>query len=142
MPARPLPDQLLELIAYRFRVLSDPTRIRLLGLLDEGEASVQELTDQIQTTHQNVSKHLGVLYQCGMVARRKEGNAVRYSLVDWTGWWLVGQVAQGIDREVDELRDLVRGEDACPRSSLDAGERSRPSRACAGRAARRPSPAV
>ena len=67
MTARtPQRQQLIELIAYRFRVLSEPTRIRLLGLLDRGEASVQELTDQLQTTHQNVSKHLGILFMSAL----------------------------------------------------------------------------
>jgi hypothetical protein len=51
---RPLRD---EMIAARMRVFAEPTRIRLLGLLDEGEATVQQLTDRMQTTHQNVSKH-------------------------------------------------------------------------------------
>src|SRR4051794_25993761 len=86
---RPLPDEVVEMIAARLRVIAEPTRIRIMGLLNEGEATVQELTDRLATTHQNVSKHLGVLYQSGMVSRRKEGNCVRYTLVDWTGWWLV-----------------------------------------------------
>jgi DNA-binding transcriptional ArsR family regulator len=46
------------------------------------------------TTHQNVSKHLAVLYQAGMVSRRKQGPSVRYALVDWTGWWLVEQMGR------------------------------------------------
>jgi DNA-binding transcriptional ArsR family regulator len=43
----PLPDALVELIAERFRVIGDPTRIRVLERLRRGEASVQELTDVI-----------------------------------------------------------------------------------------------
>jgi DNA-binding transcriptional ArsR family regulator len=85
---RPLSDEAIELIAARLRVFAEPTRIRLIGLLDQGDATVQELTDRLATTHQNVSKHLGVLYQAGMVSRRKEGTSVRYGLVDWTGRWL------------------------------------------------------
>jgi DNA-binding transcriptional ArsR family regulator len=80
--------------------------------LDRGEASVQELTDDVQTTHQNVSKHLGVLYQCGMVSRRKQGNMVRYSLADWTGWWLVEQVGQAISREALERHQLLATDSA------------------------------
>src|SRR5919108_5215775 len=85
---RPLPDEAIEVIAARLRVIAEPTRIRLMELLDEGEATVQELTDRVVTTHQNVSKHLTVLHQAGMVSRRKDGASVRYALVDWTGWWL------------------------------------------------------
>jgi DNA-binding transcriptional ArsR family regulator len=108
---RPLPAQLVEVIGYRLRVLGDPTRIRILGLLDQGPGSVQELTDQLATTHQNVSKHLAVLHQCGMVSRHRDGSTVVYELVDWTGWWLIEQIAQSLEREVDELSGLLRPSD-------------------------------
>ena len=78
----PLPDDLVELIAERFRVLSEPTRIKLLDRLREGEATVLELTELIGTTQQNVSKHLGVLQRSGIVARRKQGNFAHYRIVD------------------------------------------------------------
>lgn len=66
---QPLSDEPIELIAARLRVIAEPNRIRIIGLLNEGEATVQELTDRLITTHQNVSTHLGVLYQAGMVSR-------------------------------------------------------------------------
>lgn len=108
---RPLPVQVVEAISFRLRVLADPTRIRILGLLNEGPAPVQELADRLSTAHQNVSKHLSVLYQSGMVSRQREGSTVIYELVDWTGWWLVEQIAQSLEREVDELSGLLRPTD-------------------------------
>jgi DNA-binding transcriptional ArsR family regulator len=72
--AHPLPDDLVELIAERFRALAEPTRIRLLDRLRDGEVSVLELSDLVGTTQQNVSKHLVLLQRAGIVARRKEGN--------------------------------------------------------------------
>ena len=107
---RPLPDEAIEVIAARLRVIADPTRIRLMELLNEGEATVQELTDRVMTTHQNVSKHLAVLYQAGMVSRRKQGPSVRYALVDWTGWWLVEQMGASVAAQLDELRELFGDE--------------------------------
>ena len=74
--SHPLPDDLVELIAKRFRALSEPTRIKLLDRLRDGEASVLELTELIETTQQNVSKHLGVLQRSGIVARRKQGISI------------------------------------------------------------------
>src|SRR6266581_985584 len=71
--SHPLPADLVELIAQRFRALSEPTRIKLLDQLRKGEATVLELTAAIGTTEQNVSKHLGVLLRAGIVARRKQG---------------------------------------------------------------------
>ena len=105
-PARKLSDEAIELIAERLRVIAEPNRIRILGLLNEGDATVQELTDRLMTTHQNVSKHLGVLYQAGMVSRRKDGISVRYALVDWTGWWLVEQMATSVADRLAELQGL------------------------------------
>ncbi len=107
---RPLPDEAIEIIAARLRVVAEPTRIRLLGLLDEREATVQELTDRLMTTHQNVSKHLGVLHQAGMVSRRKEGTSVRYALVDWTGWWLIEQIGASVSSRLDDLQRLFDAE--------------------------------
>ena len=63
--SHPLPDDLVELIARRFAALSEPTRIKLLDGLREGEATVLELTELIGTTQQNISKHLGVLQRVG-----------------------------------------------------------------------------
>src|SRR5690606_1848217 len=103
---RPLPDEAIELIAARLRVIAEPTRIRIMGLLNEGDATVQELTDRLPTTHQNVSKHLSALYQAGMVSRRKEGTSVRYALVYWTGWWLVEQMGASVAAQLDEMREL------------------------------------
>jgi DNA-binding transcriptional ArsR family regulator len=105
----PLTDGLAELIAQRFRVLAEPTRIRLLDHLRSGESSVQELTDALGTSQQNVSKHLGVLAQAGIVGRRKEGNVVRYRIVDETVFALCEQVCGSLQRQLDDLSALVAG---------------------------------
>lgn len=106
-PRRRLPDEAIELVAARLRVIGEPTRIRIMGLLDEREATVQELAERLGTTHQNASKHLGVLHQAGMVSRRKEGTAVHYALIDWTGWWLVEQIATSVATHLDEPPDAL-----------------------------------
>jgi DNA-binding transcriptional ArsR family regulator len=92
--------------------MAEPNRIRLLELLNEGEASVQELTDRLATTHANVSKHLAVLHRAGMVSRRREGNSVRYVLIEWSGWWVVEQVGRALAARLDELRDALAPEQA------------------------------
>ena len=81
-----LSDETVELIAAMLRVIADPTRIRLMEILnDRGGATVSALTASLDVTQQNASKQLGVLYQAGIVSRRREGNWVRYELIDWTG---------------------------------------------------------
>jgi len=71
MVPHPLPEPLVELIAQRFRVIGEPMRIRLLDHLREGSATVGELREALDATQQNVSKHLAVLHQAGIVRREK-----------------------------------------------------------------------
>lgn len=105
--SHPLPDELVTLIARRFRVLGEPTRIRLLDRLRTGEATVQELTDAIGSTQQNVSKHLGVLADAGIVDRRKHGNFVSYRVVDQGVFDLCEHVCGSLERRSDDLRALL-----------------------------------
>ncbi len=105
----PLPDEIVELIARRLRVIGDPTRIKLLDSLRGGEASVQELCDAVGSTQQNVSKHLAVLADAGIVARRREGAFTRYRVVDEDVYRLCEEVCGGIERRLDSLRDVLHG---------------------------------
>jgi DNA-binding transcriptional ArsR family regulator len=107
--SHPLPDDLVGLIAERFRALSEPTRIKLLDRLREGEATVLDLTEAIGTTQQNVSKQLGVLHRAGVVARRRQGNFVYYSIVDAGVFELCDTVCGGLQRQVESLRRVVAG---------------------------------
>ena len=103
----PLPPLLVERIADRFRVLGEPMRIRLLDCLREGEASVQELTDMLGTTQQNVSKHLGVLHGAGVVSRRREGTRTLYAIQDDSVFELCETVCGGLRRQVADLDALL-----------------------------------
>jgi DNA-binding transcriptional ArsR family regulator len=103
----PLPDDLVELIAQRFRVLGEPMRIKLLDRLRTAEASVQELAEASGSTQQNVSKHLGVLHQAGIVSRRKQGNFSYYSIADQGVFALCDDVCGSLEAQLESLRDLV-----------------------------------
>jgi ArsR family transcriptional regulator len=72
----------LQLVAARFKVLSDPMRLRILQLLEEGETGVSALAEAVESTQPNVSKHLKIMQDAGLLARRQEGNTVYYSIVD------------------------------------------------------------
>jgi DNA-binding transcriptional ArsR family regulator len=110
--SHPLPDELVELIAERFRALSEPTRIKLLDRLREGEATVLDLTDAIGTTQQNVSKHLGLLHRGGIVARRRQGNFVYYSIADAGIVGLCDTVCGSLQQRIESLRHVVVGASA------------------------------
>jgi DNA-binding transcriptional ArsR family regulator len=105
--SHPLPDDLVELIARRFTALSEPTRIKLLDRLREGETTVLELTELIGTTQQNISKHLGVLQQSGIVARRKDGNFSYYRIVDEGVLSLCEAVCGSLQRQLESLNELM-----------------------------------
>jgi ArsR family transcriptional regulator len=77
-----LSPEALQLVAARFKVLSDPVRLRILQTLEDGEMSVSAITEAVESTQPNVSKHLKILQDAGLVARRQEGNTVYYSIAD------------------------------------------------------------
>jgi len=103
----PLPDELAAVIAARFKLLAEPTRIRILDRLRDGEASVQELAAAVGTSQQNVSKHLGALAAGGVVGRRKQGNFVYYRVIDDGIWALCDDVCGSVERRLGELRELL-----------------------------------
>ncbi len=104
---RPLPEPLVDLIARRFRVLGEPTRIRLLELLREHDATVTELYEALGASQQNVSKHLGVLLQAGIVRRTKQGTSARYAIADDGVFELCEHVCGGLRRQLAELDALL-----------------------------------
>ncbi|HUZ82973.1 MAG TPA: metalloregulator ArsR/SmtB family transcription factor [Gaiellaceae bacterium] len=103
----PLPDPIVELVARRFRVIGEPMRIKILDQLRAGEASVQELTDALSCSQQNVSKHLGVLLEAGIIARRKAGTFSYYAIADESVLGLCDQVCGALQRQFSELAKLV-----------------------------------
>ncbi|HET7566939.1 MAG TPA: metalloregulator ArsR/SmtB family transcription factor [Gaiellaceae bacterium] len=105
----PIPDELVELIARRFRAVGEPFRIRLLDALREGEATVGELADALGASQQNVSKHLGVLADAGVVGRRKDGVRVHYAIADETVLGLCEDVCGSVQTQLRTLASLVGG---------------------------------
>jgi DNA-binding transcriptional ArsR family regulator len=105
----PVPLQLAEVIAERFRILGEPMRIRLLDALREGPATVHELQRATDASQQNVSKHLGMLLRSGLVSRSKEGNFSRYEIADQSVFDLCDQVCGGLRRQLDELNRMLPG---------------------------------
>ena len=105
----PLPDELVEVIARRFRVIGEPMRIRLLDQLRESEASVNELSEALGASQQNVSKHLAVLAEVGILGRRKAGTHVYYRIVDEAVFALCEQVCSSVQQQLRELNELLEG---------------------------------
>ncbi len=84
MNKKELSDEALDLIASRFRLLAEPMRLRILHTLNDQEMNVRELVAATGANQANVSKHLGILLEAGIVSRRKEGLTANYRVSDET----------------------------------------------------------
>lgn len=105
----PLPPALVELIAERFRVIGEPMRIRVLDALRDGPMTINDLTEHLGASQQNVSKHVAVLAQAGIVAREKDGTRVRCSIADPMIFDLCELVCGALAQQYSELNELLSG---------------------------------
>lgn len=97
-------DEAMAMIANRFRVLSDPMRLKLLHTLGEAEMNVSELVEATGAGQANVSKHLGVMLEAGIVARRKDGLNSFYKITDETIFELCEVVCSRLKQQFDARR--------------------------------------
>ncbi|MGG6267962.1 ArsR/SmtB family transcription factor [Leptolyngbya sp. AN03gr2] len=81
-PAQPVPPEVVQQVSDYFSVLGEPMRLRILNLLRDGEKCVQDLVDATETSQANVSKHLKVMLQAGILTRRSKGTLAYYSVED------------------------------------------------------------
>lgn len=96
-----LTPEALELVAARFKVLAEPLRLRIIHELQAGEMSVSEITEAVESTQPNVSKHLKMLQDAGLVARRQEGNNVYCSIADETVFELCDVVCSSLRQRLE-----------------------------------------
>jgi DNA-binding transcriptional ArsR family regulator len=79
---RRLTDQQVDAISARSRALGEPTRVRILEVLAQGEQPVGVIAAAVDSLQSTVSKHLQVLFHAGLVERRRSASAVIYSIAD------------------------------------------------------------
>jgi DNA-binding transcriptional ArsR family regulator len=93
--------RLADQIAQRMWLLGQPLRIAILSTLGNGERSVQSLADDLDASQQNVSRHLGLLRDAGLVTRRQQGRTVWYALRDRMALIYVDEMARWLTSELD-----------------------------------------
>ncbi len=107
-----MPDELLELIAAKFQMLADPTRLAILRALMKGEKSVGQVVTETRRGQANVSKHLKLLADSSLVCRRKEGLQVYYRLDDPLVEQLCALVCSAIqsdlERAITKQREFLK----------------------------------
>src|ERR1700704_4111372 len=96
-----MPPAALELVAARFRALGEPLRLRILQVLARGASGVSALARIVGSTQPNVSKHLRVLQEVGLVERRPQGSVANYSIADATVLELCDLVCAGVRERLE-----------------------------------------
>ncbi len=75
-------DEDIERASRSLKAMSHPLRLKILCILGDREISVQEIVDQVGTSQSNISQHLGILRDKGILATRKDANRVYYRVGD------------------------------------------------------------
>lgn len=104
-----LSEEALEMIANRFRLLSDPMRLKILHTLGGEEMNVTDVVAATGAGQANVSKHLGILLGAGIVSRRKEGLNSIYSVSDETIFELCEVVCSRLKKQLETRQNALSG---------------------------------
>lgn len=96
-----LPPEALEQVAAYFQALSEPTRLRILNFLRDGERNVGDLAQACGYTAANVSRHLAMLMQHGLVTRETRGTSAYYRIADDSVYALCDLVCGNIARKLE-----------------------------------------
>lgn len=107
-----LPPEALEQVAAYFQTLSEPTRLRILNFLREDERNVGELAQLCGYTSANVSRHLAMLTEHGLVVRESRGTSVYYRIADDSVYALCdlvcGNIARQFERTAQQRKAFVK----------------------------------
>ncbi|MEY4294390.1 MAG: hypothetical protein RLY82_78 [Pseudomonadota bacterium] len=102
--------RVFEVAAELFSVLSTPIRLQILGALCDGELSVSQILERVETTQPNLSQHLAILYRHGVIGKRKEGTQVIYNVQSEKAVALCRSVVTQVAIELDNP-ESVHAED-------------------------------
>jgi DNA-binding transcriptional ArsR family regulator len=97
-----VPSEVVQQVAEYFGVLSEPMRLRILNALRDGEKCVQDLVEATSTSQANVSKHLKVMLQAGILSRRSEGTSAYYRVTDELIFELCNLVCDRLASRIEE----------------------------------------
>jgi len=101
-------DELLDLKANVLKALGQPTRLKILELLRNGERCVCEIFPAIKEEQSNVSRHLALMKAAGILASRKQGQMVHYRVRDPQVFKLLNNVTALLRTHIDERKILSR----------------------------------
>jgi DNA-binding transcriptional ArsR family regulator len=79
---KPFSEALLIQVAAYLQVLAEPMRLKILHVLRSGDRTVGQVVEALEGNQANVSKHLRILFDAGIVSRRTEGTSAIYGISD------------------------------------------------------------
>ncbi|UXY16624.1 metalloregulator ArsR/SmtB family transcription factor [Chitiniphilus purpureus] len=81
-PTELMSDEHIQQASRAMKAMSHPLRLKILCVLGEREVSVQEIVEQVGTTQSNISQHLALMREKGVLRTRKDANRVYYRVGD------------------------------------------------------------
>ena len=87
-------DDDIERASRSLKAMSHPLRLKILCTLSDQEVSVQDIVDQVGTSQSNISQHLAILRDKGILASRKDANRVYYRVSDGRTLRLIGMMRE------------------------------------------------
>ncbi len=100
--------EVFESVARYFLVLSEPARLRIVHAICQEEKAVGTIVEETDLAQSNVSRHLNMMYQAGVLRRRREGSQVFYSVTDSTLTDVCRAVCIRVSAELDGKSGLKR----------------------------------
>lgn len=101
--------KMIDLVARRFQILGEPCRLHILQALQDGAMTVNQIVEFIEGTQPNISKHLQILFDAGLVARERSGNSIFYSIADPVVFKLCDLVCRSTARQAAQVQKYTAG---------------------------------
>ena len=101
-------DAAFSTVAGFFAILAEPSRLKIMHALCDGERSVNRIVADSGMTQTNVSRHLALMHRHGVLARRRDGNQIHYRIADDTMPELCRAVCLRMARTMNVRRPLRR----------------------------------
>ena len=87
-------DEDIDRAARSLKAMSHPLRLKILCTLGDAEVSVQDIVDHVGTSQSNISQHLAILRDKGILSSRKDANRVYYKVGDSRTLALIGMMRE------------------------------------------------
>ena len=115
-------EKIIDLVARRFQVLGEPCRLRILQSLQGGAMTVNQIVEYLDGNQPNISKHLQILFDAGLVGRERSGNSIFYCISDPVVFKLCELVCRSTARQAESLHKYAL-EKSINRSQRQASHR-------------------